>query len=126
MATAPRPGPEDPHLVAVKAGTKRLLDQFGDLEDDLLDGDERTTARISLLNADVLGNVLAALYVTHRDLLGPAAAEEWLAEVLQVFGKVVQKRYVTAPVDFDSLKATAARLWATTHVIPDALPDDLR
>lgn len=126
MTAAPRPGPEDKHYARVQAGTQRVLKFFASLEDVLLEGDERPTAKISLLNADVLGCVLGALYVTHYDLLGAEAAEHWLAETLKIFGAVVRKRYPDAPVDFDALKATAARLWATETRVPDVLPDDIR
>lgn len=136
MAQAPpAPEPEEPHLARVREGTEVILRALAGLEETLLPLEERTTAKISLLNADVLANVLAASYCTHHAFMGAEGSEDWLAEILKLFGDVVRRSGAETPLGrlptdafFLELAARARRLWGTDTppVVPDALPPEVR
>ncbi len=78
----------------------------------------------SLLNADVLGAVLATTYIAHYRGLAADNAREWLAEALSIFQRTVQREIPGHDVDWRKLERMAAALWDFSDDVPDGLPED--
>jgi len=123
---------DDPHFNRVAMGRQKLLDLLASFEsDDVFWPDGRPEVEgdflrmSSLLNADALGGALACSFLGHLRTVGPELAEEWLAELMQVFVRTVQREAVDADLDFDRLKAMADRAWDFAGLVPDELPDDV-
>jgi hypothetical protein len=120
-----------PHFNRVATATQRVLDLLASLEDDDAlwpdrpDDDLEFLRKISLCNADTLGSVLASSFLGHLRTAGPELADEWLAEVMQIFVKAVNPEAPEAHFDWDRLKAMAEQAWDSSDAIPDHLPDDM-
>jgi hypothetical protein len=110
---------------------QQLLDLLAGAENDpelFPDGQPEDEAEkhasIMLLNADALGGAMACTYLAQIERYSPQHARQWLAELLQILVKTIQKETGDDEVNFAHLGELADLMWTFRDEVPDHLPED--
>lgn len=112
---------------------QQLLDLLAGAEHDpkvypegLPDDPDARLVSLMLLNADALGGAIACTYLATHQRHSPQHAKQWLAEVLQILVKTVQREHGPSEINFDHLGTLADLMWTFRDEVPDTLPDDVK
>ena len=110
---------------------QKLLDLLAAVENDTdifpdgLPEDPAERLRVtSILNADVLGSVLACGYMAHFKI-SPQHAEQWMTEILTVLQKTIQRDLPHHRFDWKRLRELGEKLWDFSDEVPEGLPPDV-